>query len=789
MGSPASRHVVFGTKAQTLDRLAAVATTFKVLPAATISARDWTRNGTARLASIVGDPRFSFPLIVRSSFSGEDSGRASMAGAFCSVLDVSSPAELRDAIVRVFRSYERPVHIPFGQYDRTEEHVLVQPMARDVALSGVLTTVDAKSSAPYIVIDYAPGSDTSRVTSGAAGTRTTIVLKGHGSRLQRELEPLRAVIDELATLFDDAPIDVEFAIDRFGEVTVFQARPLVLGTTRYLAHRASFPALVGQVREAYAAVAQHGRRQGLEDGTLLGVMPDWNPGELIGFKPRPLAYSLYRLLVTDCAWAKGRARLGYHDMHRYSLMSPIGGIPYISVETSFHSLVPASIAPDMRRRIVADACRALRAEPQHHDKIEFRIMPTVFKPDLRKEAWRARFPSLDDAEWTAYLDALLEITNDIVAPQGHYHSAMRDLGAVEALHHEPADIDGGDLIDVRTLLARVRRDAIPLFATAARAAFVATDILKALVGSGTVPVETLDEISRAADSIGARMVDDFRTLDRRTFMGLYGHVRPGTFDIMVPRYDDPSAPYFEASETTPREVEPVVPAQPPGWNPDAARLDAALAAHGYTFGWEDFHGFARHAIHARERVKFLYSAGISDALEIIARVGARFGFDRDTMSFLTVADIDSCLDLGPDLHHRIAEISSANRVAWRRNQPIRLPELLTGLDDVYAFEIRASAPNFITDQAVKAPVASIDERELAGRIVFIESADPGFDWIFTRPIAGFVTKFGGENSHMAIRAREFGLPAVIGAGSSYETWRSSRLLRIDCATRRVEVLL
>lgn len=780
--------VAFGTKAQTLRRLAAVARTFRVLPVETVVDEDWRCDRAARVESIMADPRFPFPLIVRSSFSGEDTGGASAAGAYCSVLDVSSRSGLRDAIERVFRSYGRHVDTSCGHRDRREEHVLVQPMARAVALSGVLTTVDAKSGAPYVVIDYALGSDTSRVTSGAAGTRTTVVLKGHASRLVGDLAPLREVIDELATLFDDAPIDVEFAIDRSGAVTVFQVRPLVLGTKRYLAHRASFPALVDQVREAYASIAQHGRRQGLDDGTLLGVMPDWNPGELIGFKPRPLAYSLYRHLVTDGAWAKGRARLGYHDMHRHALMSQIGGIPYIAVETSFHSLVPASVATDTRRRIVADACRALRAEPEHHDKIEFRIIPTVFKPDLREEAWRARFPSLDDAEWTAYLDALLEITNDIVAPGGRYYAAMCDLGAVEALHHDRADIEGGDLIDVKTLLARVRRDAIPLFATAARAAFVATDILKALVGGGTIPVEMLDEVSRAADSVGTRMVEDFRTLDRRTFMDRYGHVRPGTFDIMVPRYDDADAPYFEAREPAARDAAPEA-APSPRENQDPARLDAVLAEHGYTFGWEDFRRFACDAIHARERVKFLYSARISDALEIIARVGARFGYDRDTMSFLTVSDIDSCLDLGPDLHHRIADISSANRVAWRRNQPVRLPELLTGLDDVYAFEVLASAPNFITDKAVEAPAATIEERDLAGRIVFIESADPGFDWIFTRPIAGFVTKYGGENSHMAIRAREFGLPAVIGAGSSYETWRACRLLRIECATRRVEVLL
>jgi phosphoenolpyruvate-protein kinase (PTS system EI component) len=78
---------------------------------------------------------------------------------------------------------------------------------------------------------------------------------------------------------------------------------------------------------------------------------------------------------------------------------------------------------------------------------------------------------------------------------------------------------------------------------------------------------------------------------------------------------------------------------------------------------------------------------------------------------------------------------------------------------------------------------------LAGAIVFIPSADPGYDWIFTRGIAGLVTAYGGINSHMAIRAGELGLPAVIGAGETlFQAWSSARRLRLDCANRRVEML-
>ena len=40
-------------------------------------------------------------------------------------------------------------------------------------------------------------------------------------------------------------------------------------------------------------------------------MPDWNPAEIIGKKPKPLALSLYRELVTDHIWSENRANYGF----------------------------------------------------------------------------------------------------------------------------------------------------------------------------------------------------------------------------------------------------------------------------------------------------------------------------------------------------------------------------------------------------------------------------------------------------------------------------------------------
>ena len=100
-------------------------------------------------------------------------------------------------------------------------------------------------------------------------------------------------------------------------------------------------------------------------------------------------------------------------------------------------------------------------------------------------------------------------------------------------------------------------------------------------------------------------------------------------------------------------------------------------------------------------------------------------------------------------------------------------------------------PNYITQNCVTGPVSTLEDgpENLKESILFVPSADPGYDWIFSRGIKGFVTKFGGVNSHMAIWAGELSLPAVVGAGETlFEYWRGARKICLDCGNRQVQLV-
>ena len=78
----------------------------------------------------------------------------------------------------------------------------------------------------------------------------------------------------------------------------------------------------------------------------------------------------------------------------------------------------------------------------------------------------------------------------------------------------------------------------------------------------------------------------------------------------------------------------------------------------------------------------------------------------------------------------------------------------------------------------------VNNLNIDNKIVLIENADPGYDWIFGYKIKGLITKFGGANSHMTIRCNELNIPAAIGCGESmFKNLLKENKLSLNCKNK------
>ena len=94
------------------------------------------------------------------------------------------------------------------------------------------------------------------------------------------------------------------------------------------------------------------------------------------------------------------------------------------------------------------------------------------------------------------------------------------------------------------------------FAGLARAGFIAVQMLQSFVGAGVLSTEEAATFMASVDSVGSRIGEDFGRLSRADFLARYGHLRPGTYDILSPRYDEEPDLYFDWASARPKTPTP-----------------------------------------------------------------------------------------------------------------------------------------------------------------------------------------------------------------------------------------
>lgn len=722
-------------------------------------------------------------IVVRSSSKNEDSMTSSNAGHFESVLHVNSGSrqEVRQALTRVMYSYIEGEPSEQALASVMDEEILIQRQSKDIVLSGVVFTRDIIHNRPYYMITYDDNGSTDSVTSGQGG-RTKWIAKNVSREFvdERFLKLLQAVRELEQTFYCVEALDIEFALNGQEQVIIFQVRPLaaVIGHPRIMSDRDFIDT------KAYAKCSY------LDKSHILSDMAYWNPAEIIGTNPRPLDYSLYRELITAGIWNEGLDVLGYEQVGD-ELMQKIGNKPYISVNYTFLGLTPKGLEKSLKDKLFCYYEEQLRADKTAHDKIEFEIVLNSYDFMTGEKLKAYKEHGFTDAEIEQIKSALFELTSQIIYHyDGQCKTDMESLTQLTNLRHEIrnyAPLSETNIMKlykyVEELLDSIKKHGTPQFSRQARCAFIANSFCRTLVDRGYFSKEEMDAFMLSISTVASDFERDFDRYShgemlREEFNKRYGHLRVGTYDIRTDCYRDM---FFDVSD---EQIQSRKKEQGRAKLLDSERLGQALAEAGFKITPEKFMDFLIQATKNREFFKFEFTKSLSLILEIIIRLGESLGIAREDMSYLEIQDL-----LSYHSRNTYLQIIEQRRSLYHANTYLVLPEVIFGVGDIDVIDIDEARPNFITHRKVEAELVNLDNYEgadIGGKIVMVTKADPGYDWIFTKNIAGFVTKYGGAASHMAIRCAEFGIPAAIGCGEKiYSAIGMMKRMELDCENGRI----
>jgi glutamine kinase len=767
--------LTFSTKARNLLQIKDLLQQANILPIVYFTVEQWHKDSSKYLekAFAISEEKW----IVRSSCLAEDSTKTSNAGAFLSVLHVTKE-ELKHSVEKVIASYK--------QHNGADE-VLIQPMLPGVIQSGVAFSHDPNTCAPYRVINWTEGSNTTAVTSGEnAQSWQQAALSPLDA--PEHLAPVIVLLEELGSLYGGIPLDCEFAIT--GEagdqkLWLLQVRPLIL-RDKVESKEEQAERLQVIVDKVQCGMRPHpflmGRR------TVYGVMPDWNPAEIIGVRPRPLALSLYRELVTDSIWAYQRHNYGYRNLRSFPLMPHFFGLPYIDVRLSFNSFIPADLEDGLAGRLVDHYIDSLLAEPTLHDKVEFEIVYSCYTLDLPKRLERLSEAGFSKHDRETLMLSLRDLTNKIVHPKdGLWRSDADRIKTLNSRREVLQNSSSTPIERIYWLLEDAKRYGTLPFAGLARAGFVAIQMLKSLVEVGVLTLEDYDAFMGSVSTVSGQLARDLAILDKSNFLSRYGHLRPGTYDILSLRYDERPELYFdwEKKHQTVNYPKPFSLTLP-----QMRDIVGLLKDHGLHPDPVGLFDFLQAGIELREMAKFHFTRNLSDAMALMIDMGSQYNISREDLSYCDISAFKELYVGAIKPKDALLNSIEQGKKLYANSLRVSLPPLISNSDQIWAFETPATTPNFITQKQVSGAVVGLKNLDnLKGAIVCIPNADPGFDWLFSHGIAGMITTWGGVNSHMAIRAGELGLPAVIGAGEkNFRLWSGANQLHMDCATRRIEVL-
>lgn len=788
------------SKVEVLSLLTKVLKRSIVNPFFSFSVNQWYNNQTEIISQLRSFFNGDQIIIIRSSASDEDNTINSLAGHYCSVPNVHSQDtyQLCHAIDRVINSYKQP-----NRSLKADDMLIAQLQLCNVTKSGVILTREFQKGLPYYVINFDDQtSKTNIVTSGGASKALWIAKWQNIQEMPNEWQNIILSIQEIENIYPHRVLAIEFASDINNNVHIFQVREIhirnpISSTNETSIEYKCHAELISQLKDQFCF---YGDCSSVLPGdyTIFSDMSDWNPAEIIGSRPNNFDYSLYRYLVTQSVWNEARVSLNYIDVSPFELMQLIGDKPYIDTRVCFNSLTPANLNQSLRPRLINYYLNKLRRSPQLQDKVEFEVVFTCYDSSFSSREDDLLESGFSHSEIQELKNNLLCFTNNLLKNTANILSSdFRNINNYDnylnGFIDKPAPLSYKQLFQKSfALLENCRNEGVYIFSRIARLAFVYQAFLRGFQKIDIVDRSFINAIMNSINSITTDFMNDLILLNRgdiqeKEFQNKYGHLRPGMYNIMAQRYDydlnifkNKDLSTLKIREKTPLKITTDI----------SSRIERALLHENISCSTDMMIRYIEQTIQYREYSKYIFSKAVSSAIETIVLAFEKLDIPRQDAAMLDISMIKNILNLKNidkiNIRKMFYEMIDMNRKTKNAYERIVLPSVITDSNDLSNVPFYASSPVFVTNNVVEGDVLQLDigmincHNKIDGKIVLIENADPGYDWIFARNPRALVTKYGGVASHMAIRCYELSLPAIIGCGDMYfERIKNAFKIKID----------
>ena len=484
------------------------------------------------------------------------------------------------------------------------DQILVQEFIEKPKVAGVIFTRNINDNSPYCTINYDTSGKTNLVTSGNVNPtmKTLTIFRDNIKKFKFFGKDLK-ILTNLEKIYKNNRLDIEFCIKN-NKFYIFQCRSL--NKYKKINDNLLRETLVNIKKKIIKLNKPIPNLSG--NFTVFSNMCDWNPAEMIGIKPFPIAISLYSELITDGVWSQQRSNYGYKDVSPNRLMINLAGSPYIDVRTDFNSFIPKDLPKKIQDKTVKFYLSKLKKNPSYHDKIEFNVVETCY--DFNSKANLKVF--LKNNEVNIYLNHLRNLTNNIIEKKNRFLD--KEIEKLQRLDEKISRIKKISLSEIQKIYFIVddckKLGSLP-FAGIARIAFIYTKLLNTLKKNDFINDQDFELFYENCSTITKKMQIGLNKIKekgyKKKFLQEFGHLRPSTYSISSKNYEENFDNYFSKILKLHKRKKV--------FNLSAAKqkkINQLFKKHKLKIDVKNFFSEAKKAIEFRELAKFIYSKAINE---------------------------------------------------------------------------------------------------------------------------------------------------------------------------------